>query len=292
MPPALSIELGSAYWARPSATIRGALPVDGLEHGVSLAGVGAAGGADASLDLRGFVGDYVPVHVGRNHDLELVSTGGVQKFGRHYVYVPGVPLDFRVAGRDVPRHVQEFAVGSLHDVRLGDDRDLLTSGASGVRKRGVDNPLRSGRSDYAEVDREVRRDMNALAADGVHVLCVLAEDGPVDTFLGYAHRPDVCEQVQLLAHYDVGALQVRPAVALFGGVRWSLERNVAILDLGHNVVGDGLHLGGAVLNGETLDVLKADGAVLDIAVQEAFEYCPALMRDGGTDAIATDNSYF
>ena len=65
------MQQGSAYWARPSFTMRGRRAVNGLKHGVALADVGAAGGADAALELGRLVGDDVAVQVGQNKHLEI-----------------------------------------------------------------------------------------------------------------------------------------------------------------------------------------------------------------------------
>ena len=73
--------------------------VDGLEHGVPVADVGASCGADSALDFGGFVGYDVSVQIRHDEDLKLISYGLVDKVCSHYIYVPVLRLDLRVPGR-------------------------------------------------------------------------------------------------------------------------------------------------------------------------------------------------
>ena len=68
-----------------------------LEHPIPLAYVGAARRADATLSLGRLIGKNVAVQVGQYQNLELLLSRWVNEGGRHYVYVPPVPFDARVA---------------------------------------------------------------------------------------------------------------------------------------------------------------------------------------------------
>ena len=54
--------------------------MDGFEHGILVANVGTAGGADAALKLRSFVGDNVAVKVGQQDDLEYSCQSSLDSF--------------------------------------------------------------------------------------------------------------------------------------------------------------------------------------------------------------------
>ena len=186
--------------------------------------------------------------------------------------------------------IEELAIGGLDDVGLGHDGYARLSCPLGVVECRLDDALGARGRDDAEVDGEVVGDIDALTADGVEVLGVLAEEGPVDVFGRDANGPDVGEEVERLPHADVRRLDVGPAVALFRGVRGALDGDVAFLDRFEHVVGDRLHLGGAVLDGESLDVAELDLAVRDLVTEEIFEHTPGLLADGRADAVAADHA--
>ena len=146
-----------------------------------------------------------------------------------------------------------------------------------------------GVRDQAEVHVEVAQ-RESLAAQRVHVLRVLAKEHPVDAQARHADGADVGEEVQLLAHGDVGALDVGPLVALLGGGGGAFERDVVVADLGQHVVRDGLELGGAVLDREAVD-----GAELHLAggQRRGEQFLEQALRLGGdrrADAVAADDA--
>ena len=187
------------------------------------------------------------------------------------------------------RGVEEGAVGRLDDVGLGHDRHPLLGVGPRELEGHADDALRSGVRDQAEVHVEVAQG-ESLAAQRVHVLRVLAKEHPVDAQARHADGADVGEEVQLLAHGDVGALDVGPLVALLGGGGGAFERDVVVADLGQHVVGDGLELGGAVLDREAVD-----GAELHLAggQRRGEQFLEQALRLGGdrrADAVAADDA--
>ena len=189
-----------------------------------------------------------------------------------------------------PGDIEELAVGGLDDVGLGHDGYARLACPLGVVECRLDDALGSRGRDDAEVDGEVVGDVDALAADGVEVLGVLAEEGPVDVLGRDSDGPDVGEEVEGLPHADVCRLDVGPAVALFRGVRGALDGYVALLDRFEHVVGDGLHLGGAVLDGESLDVAELDLAVRNLIAEEVFEHTPGLLADARAYPVPADHA--
>ena len=53
----------------------------------------------------------------------------------------------------------------------------------------------------------------------------------------------------------------------FRGVGGSFEGDVTLLDLGENVVGDGLHLLSTIFDGEAVDILEDYFAAFDLVAQ-------------------------
>ena len=99
----------------------------------------------------------------------------------------------------------ETRLGFLDVLCLGDDGDPAFVVAFGVGKGRVNDALRALGGDDPEVYGQIVGNVNTLAAHGVEVLGVLPKEGPVYAFLGYAYRADVGEEIQGLAHGNVGA---------------------------------------------------------------------------------------
>ena len=150
-------------------------------------------------------------------------------------------------------------------------------------------PLAARVGEDLEVDVEVA-EAEALAANGVEVFGVLAEEGPVDPLGGDAHGSHVGEQVEDLAHRDVGALDVGPAVALLGGRGRTFEGHIALVDFGEHGLGDGGELFGAALDGEAVDGAEDDSAGGDRLGQQLFEHALGFTGDGGSDAVAAEHA--
>ena len=157
-------------------------------------------------------------------------------------------------------------------------------------KGGVDDALGALRRDDAEVDRQIVRDVHPLAANGVHVLGVLTEKCPVNTLGGHPHGAHVGEQVEDLAHADVGAFEVRPAVALLRSVGRAFQRHVAVLDLSQHIVGNGLHVRSAVFDGQAVDNAENHLAARHLIAQQVFQDLSRLFRDGRANAVAAQNA--
>ena len=90
-------------------------------HGVVVAQVCAAGSADAALELRRLVGDDIAVEVGEDEHLKVSPTLFIDELGGGDVDIPVVSDDIRILFADLLANLQEFAVGSLDHVGLGDD---------------------------------------------------------------------------------------------------------------------------------------------------------------------------
>ena len=76
----------------------------------------------------------------------------------------------------------------------------------------------------------------------------------------------------------------------WGGLGGALQDHVAALDGGEDVVGDGLTLGLAVLDGQTLDLLQDDAACGDLVGQELLQNTGGVGGDVGADAVAVDDA--
>ena len=195
-----------------------------------------------------------------------------------------------VSGGDFLSEVEKLAVGCLDDVGLGDHRHLLAASSLGVVKGRLNDAFGAGRGDDPEVYGQVVGDIDALASHGVQVFGVLPEEDPVDFLLGNAHRADVGEQVEHLAHSDVGAFDVGPAVALFRGVCWAFEGYVAFGDLLGNVVRDCLEALCAVLDGEALKDPELHLARVDLLLKEMLEHTLGFSADVGSDAVTAEDA--
>ncbi len=248
--------------------------MDGLEHGVPLADVGAARRSDAALYLGGLVGQDVAVEVGERDDPELLAAVRVDELGGHDVDEPVVPLYPRVVLGHLGRDAEELAVGGLDHVGLGHDADLVYPVLAGVLERQPNEALRPLVGGDAEVDGQIVGDMHPAAAEDVAALGVLPEEHPVHAQLWHPHRADVGEEVQFPPHRDVGALDVGPRVPLLGSGGRPLQNDVAFLQLGEDVIGDRLHGLDPVLNGQPLDVPELHLAALQLVGEQRFQHVP------------------
>ena len=160
-----------------------------------------------------------------------------------------------------------------------------------MREGGVNDALRALVRRDPEVHRQVRRHVDPLVAQGVEALGVLAKEDPVHVLARDAHRAHVGEQVQFLAHQDVGTLQVGPAVSFLRSVCGAFQDDVALLDRLQNVVGDGLHLGRSVLDGEPLDDSELHFPGRYLVSKQVIENSLRLRTDRRTDAVAPNHAY-
>ena len=232
--------------------------VNGLEHGVAVADVGAAGGAYAALDLGGLVGDDVAVEVGQQKDLELISDPLIDQIGGHNVDVPVLRLDLRVVRRHLVADAGEHAVGLFHDVGLGDDGDACFSVGSGVFKGSAGNAPGAGVGGHLEIHSQLAGQLDAPAAQSVFPFRVLPEKGPVYALLRDAHRAHVGVKVQLPAQGHVCALHA----AALGGGGGAFQQDVAGLDLSQHILRHRFALGKAVFDGQAVDPAQLHPAAL------------------------------
>ncbi len=95
--------------------------MDGLEHGIALADVSAACGADAALEFGCFVGYDVAVEIGRINTLKSVRRFLSMSFA---VVMSIYQSSVVISGYSLPISLQrlKFSVGGFDDVGLGYDR--------------------------------------------------------------------------------------------------------------------------------------------------------------------------
>ncbi len=222
----------------------------GLEHGVSLSEVGAPGCPHSALNLRCLVGYYIAVEVREDEHAEAAPPCGVYELCGHYIDEPVIPSDAGVLLGDLFGDAQELPVGGLYDVCLCYQRDVVNAVLFGVFESRADDPFGSLGGCDAEVHRQVIRHVYSVASQGVAAFGVLPEERPVYAKLGDGHGPHVCEQVELLPHSHVCALDIGPRISLFGGGRRPFKYDVAFLQLRQRVVGYGLHDLYAPLDGQ------------------------------------------
>ncbi|MPN48812.1 hypothetical protein SDC9_196424 [bioreactor metagenome] len=74
--------------------------MDGFKHGVALANVCRARGANAALELGRLIGQDIAVKVGQYHHLELGTAFFIDQLGGHDVNIPVIHFHFRVFLRD------------------------------------------------------------------------------------------------------------------------------------------------------------------------------------------------
>ena len=259
--------------------------MDGLEHGIAVAEVGAARRAYAALQLRGLVGDDVAVEVGKDKDLEAGADGGVDEVGGHDVDVPVLDLHLRVVLRHLVADGGELAVGLFHDVGLGDDGDILFAVFARVFKGGAGDAARAGVGDDLEIHGQAGK-LDAAAAEGVFAFGVLAEERPVHALFGNAHGAHVGVEVESAAQRDVGALQR----AALGGGGGAFEEDVAALDGRKHFGGHGLAARKAVFDGQAVDGAQFQRAAGDLVREQDFQHARGLVYDDGADAVAANNA--
>jgi len=202
--------------------------VHGLEHGVPAAGVGAAGGADAALNLGGLICDDVTVEIWQYKYLKFAADFRVHQIGGHDVDVPVLGGDLRVLRRDLVADSGEAAIGFLHDIGLGDNSYVgFSVGAGKGEGRSGNAPGPGVRCDL-EIHGQLAGNFNAPAPKGVFALGVFPEEGPVNARLRDGDRPHIGVEVQLPAHGHVGAFQR----AALGGLRGAFQKHIAGFDSG------------------------------------------------------------
>ncbi len=135
--------------------------MDGLEHGIPLADIGASGGAHSALELRGLIGEDVPVQVGQDDHLEVAPPFLVHQLCRHYIHEPVIELNFRILAGYSPGYLQELAVCGLDHIGLGDRRDSIDTILFGILECQAHDSLRSLAGDNLEVHCQVLSDIES-----------------------------------------------------------------------------------------------------------------------------------
>ena len=255
--------------------------MDGLEHGVAVADIGAARRADAALKLRGLVGDDVAVEVRQQQHLKAAAHALVDEVRRHDVDVIVIDGGLRIVGGHLVADGGELAVGLFEDVRLRDDGHTRFAAAPGVVKRRAGDAPRAGVGRDLEVHGHAGQ-LHAAAAEGIFALRVLAEERPVDALVGNRHGADVRVEVERAAQLHVRALEP----AAHGRRGRALEQHVAGQDLREHIVRHGLIAGQPVFDREAADAPQGDAAARDLIGEQHLEHAHRLLHDDRADAVA------
>ena len=255
--------------------------MDGLEHGVAVTDIGRAGGAHTTLNLGGLVGDDVAVQVGQYEHLELAAASLVDQVGGHNVDVPVLGGDAGILGGHLVADAGEVAVGLLHNVGLGDDGHVVLAVVLGVLKGGAGDAAGAGVGGHLKVHSQLVGYLHTAATQDVLALAVLTVEHPVDAQFGHAGGAHVGVQVQFAAHSHVGGLQI----AAVGGGGGALQDDVALLQRGESIVGDGLAHLFTALDGETVDLAELHAAAGHVVGQQEAQHVLTGVGDDGTDAV-------
>ena len=180
----------------------------------------------------------------------------------------------------------KHSVGFFHDIGLGDDGHIGFAVGPGKVKGGLGNPAGAGVGGDLEIHAQHAGHLNAPAAQGILALRVLPEEGPVDAQLRHGHGPHVGVEVQFPAHGHIGAFQG----AALGGLRGALQQHITGFHGGQHVLRDSLALGGAVFDGQALDVPQFHPAMGDLVRQQLFQHPAGLGHEDGTDAVTGDQA--
>ena len=254
--------------------------MDGLEHGVAVADVGAARRADAALQLRGLIGDDVAVEVRQQQHLKAAAHALVDEVRRHDVDIVVIDGDLRIVGGHLVADGGELAVRLFEDVCLRDDGHARFAAAPGVVKRRAGYAARAGVGRDLEVHGHAGQ-LHAAAAERVLALRVLAEECPVDALLRNGHGADVRVEVERAAQLHVRAL--KPAA--HGRRRRALEQHVAGHDLIQHIVRHRLIAGQPVFDRQAADAPQGNAAARDLVGEQRLEHAHRLLHDDGANAV-------
>ena len=73
---------------------------------------------------------------------------------------------------------------------------------------------------------------------------------------------------------------------------WTFQSDVAFLDCGQHVVGNGFHVGGPVFDGQTVDGAEFDLAAVDLVAEHVLQDPLRLLSDRGADPVAADHAHY
>ena len=259
--------------------------MNGLEHGVAVANVGASGSAHAALKLGGLVGDDIAVEVGQEDDLELFPQGLFEKVCSHDINVVVLHGDIRVVLCHLMGNGGEFAVGLFHNVSLGDDGNMVLAVLFGVFKGCPGDPPGAQIGGHLEIHCHTGK-LHTLAAQNILALGVLPVEHPFNVLFGDADRAAVGVQIQLPAHGHVGRLHG----AAVGGGGGAFQQHIAGFDFLQHCRGDGLAAGHAVFNGQTVDLPQNNRAGFDFLCQQLCQHMVGVGGDDGADAVSVNHT--
>lgn len=156
----------------------GGRAVDGLEDGALVADVAGRGKAETADQAGAHVGQDVAVQVGHDQDLVIVRDRVGDHLEAGVVEQLGVKLDVGEVLGDLASHVEEEAVGHLHDGGLVHDADLLAADGLGVLEGVPEDALAGLARDELDALHDAVDDdvLNAR----VFTLGVLADEDGVD----------------------------------------------------------------------------------------------------------------
>ena len=254
--------------------------VDRLEHRGRRTDVRGTDETDRARDLRGDVGDDVPVEVQGQDDVEVPRSVSDQR--RADVDDAVLVLDVGVLGGDLLGDTTEQSVGQLHDVVLREDGDLPPTVGTRVLERVAGDALAARPGD----ELQALHDLVGLAVldAAVEVLLVLADDDDVHARVTRRDErcvaragPHVREESQRLPDGDVQALH--PS-ALRRRDR-CLEQHPGPADRVEVLSCDATRDPARVDRGTDLDLV-------DVEMRSgSIEHCERRVHDLGTDPIAT-----
>ena len=136
--------------------------MNGLEHGIALADVSAACGADAALEFGCFGGYDVAVEIGENKYLKVGTALFVYELCGGYVDIPIVGCDFGIFLADFLAEIEKFSVGGFDDVGLGYDRYAVFVIFSGLFIGEPGNAVGALRGGDGKVYRQIVAHVNSL----------------------------------------------------------------------------------------------------------------------------------
>jgi len=90
--------------------------MNGFKHGILLADIGTASGANPALKFSRFVGQNISVEVGKNEDLKFPAPFFIDQFGSHNVNVPVISLDFRIFFGQAVKIFEETSISGFNHV--------------------------------------------------------------------------------------------------------------------------------------------------------------------------------
>ncbi len=108
--------------------------------------------------------------------------------------------------------------------------------------------------------------------------------------LGTLTGPHVGEEVEVASQRHVARFDVRPGISLSRRGRRALEQDVLFPDLVENVVGNRFAVLGPVLDRETVDDVENDFLGRDLLLEKELEDVLSVLGDVGADPVPAENA--